>query len=515
MNSSRHRKITQNIFLLLCLMGIIVFAVLQNKVDLKNDVLSNISIKTTDESITITWNVPTKTNITKVLIEIKDNNERIIKEVNVLPTSKKYKYNDGELNNSYIVTVNSLHKDGTKIENCSEKRLFLDLDDLPDLPTMNIATKSGNDPTANYIEAKEGLWGTTSIDNEYEKGTMTYAAFGKNIESKLKIKIRGNTSSLGDKKPYKIVLDNALDLTNSGSEYVHKEWVLLNTGTTLNNFLGEVIGKYTDVEWVPHEIYINVFLNGDYKGIYTLCEAVSQESSHNLVSKNGYIIENDAYFWNANWIYFKLYDQIEQMGYTFKYPDIKSSEDTRIEEVYHYMQNAVDLSNENNQSAWECVDLNSVVSFMLARDLTNNYDAGGTNIYYFLNNFDSNSEDKMLKMGPLWDFDSAFRGSNYTNEHGFSEQHNSVYIPFVDNGDFKQNYIEKWYEISDGTLDYINDSLDELYKNQREAINQSRYLNSLRWTDGTYRSLEEEINLAKKWLSDQVNWLNENVKELK
>ena len=116
MNSSRHRKITQNIFLLLCLMGIIVFAVLQNKVDLKNDVLSNISIKTTDESITITWNVPTKTNITKVLIEIKDNNERIIKEVNVLPTSKKYKYNDGELNNSYIVTVNSLYKDGTKIE---------------------------------------------------------------------------------------------------------------------------------------------------------------------------------------------------------------------------------------------------------------------------------------------------------------------------------------------------------------------------------------------------------------
>ena len=506
------RIIFQYILLSLCLIGVIFLICTQNKIDDKNDVISNIKVHTKDEAIEISWNIPSKTNITNTIIEIKDINENIVDSYTIKANEESFIYKDGEINNCYLITLSASYKDGSKREIETDKRLYLDLDNLPDLPTMYIDTKSGDDPTADYITPNK-YWGTTSTNAKYEKASMNYVAFGNNINSKLKIKIRGNFSSIEEKKPYKIVLDNPIDLTNSGKDYSHSEWVLLNSGDTLNNFLGETIAKESNVEWVTHGIYVNLILNGDYKGIYTLMEPVSQSASRGIVSEDGVIFENDLYFWNSDNIYFRLDNQYGT-AYTFKYPKMNSSKDERLIKVHEYMQEFVDSLNENDEKAWEYADLDNFASYMIAKDLTSNSDSTGTNIFYYVNNFYSDNKTE-IKIGPLWDFDGFacstgdkyIYGKKYEN-NAYSSQHYIDFLPFVENKEFIEAYWDKWEDLSVNILDDIYSSLDDLYINQGEAINESRYLNSLRWSDGSYETIEEEMYLAKDWLYRQAEFLN-------
>ena len=501
------RNIFQYILLILCFIGIIFLVDTQNKIDKDNDVISNIKVHTKDESIEISWNVPSKTNITNTIIEIKDINGNIVDSYTIKANKESFIYKDGEINNCYLITLSTSYKDGSIREIETNKRLYLDLDNLPDLPIMYIDTKSGDDPTAEYLTFNGP---TTSINNDYEEASMNYIAFGNNINSKLKIKIRGNGTSTKDKKPYKIVLDNPLDLTNSGKNYSHSEWILLNTGDTLNNFLGETISSKSNVEWVTHGIYINLILNGDYKGIYTLMEPVSQSTSRGLVDEDGTIFENDLFYWNCNGIYFRLNNQLQYMAYTFKYPKMSSQKDVRLTEVHEYLQEFVDLLEANDEEAWDYADLDNFTSYMIAKDLILDGDTNGSNMYYYVKDFYSDNKTK-IKAGPLWDFEKLARaeysGEKYKNNN-YSPQHSTERLPFVDNKEFIEAYFDKWEDLSVDILDNIYSSLDDLYNKQGEAINESRYLNSLRWSDGSYEAIEDEISLAKDWLGRQVEFLN-------
>ncbi len=516
MIDNRQRKIIQTFFIVLCAIALLGLSINQIKYNEENDIVSDISIKTNDDNLIVGWTKTHGSNISKISVDVKDEDGHLIGTYASKFNKGSIEINNLDFNKTYTVDVNAIYKDSSNKEIIEEKYFFYSDSSLPDIPILNINTKSGDDPTASYVESPENLWGATSYDNEYLKATMIYSGFGKKLETKLKIRIRGNTSSYSDKKPYKLVLDDPLDLTNSGKEYSHSEWVLLNTGGTINNFLGETIANVTGVEWVAHGIYVNLILNGDYKGIYTLCEAVSQSDSRGLVNKDGVIFENDAYFWNADYMYFKLYNQIDQMGYTFKYPTVDSSEDQIIFDVYEYVQHFVNLAVTDDDSTWEYADLDNFVSYMIAKDLTANGDAGGTNIYYYINDFDSKDKSKrILKIGPLWDFDTVgdinMNGDRFLY-NAYSSQHNDSFLPFVNNEEFVNAYWDKWEELSNDVLNNIYASLDELCLTQGEAVNQSRYLNSLRWSDGTYQTIEDEVSIAKGWLAKQVEFLNDEMR---
>lgn len=517
MIDSRHRKIIQALFVVFCVFVLFVLSFGQVKYNAENDVISNIKVKNDSNDLVISWSLPRGSNISEIIIEISDIDGNFVNRYTSSVGHNSIRIDDLTFNKRYVVTVDGVYKNSEFKQFYQQEYFYYDYNSLRGIPILDINTNSGEDPTATYVEAPEGLWGATSYDNEYLKATMNYSGYGKKLESKLKIKIRGNTSSYSEKKPYKIILDNPLDLTNSGNKYSHSEWILLNTGSTINNFLGETIANSAGVEWVAHGVYVNLILNGDYKGIYTLIEAVSQSDSRGLVNKGGVIFENDAYFWNADWMYFKLYGQIDQMGYTFKYPTLNSSEDQIIFSVYEYMQHFVDLAYSNDESAWGYADLDNFVSYMIAKDLTANGDAGGTNIYYYINDFDSEDQSKrMLKIGPLWDFDTVgdinMNGERFIY-NAYSSQHNDAFLPFVNNDEFNVAYWKKWNELSNDILNDIYVSLDELCLHQGKDINQSRYLNSLRWSDGDYQTIEDEVNIAKDWLAKQVEFLNSEMRD--
>lgn len=510
----RKKKIIQLSFIILCLFATVMLARYQLRLDFKNDTLKDIKIESIDKAIRISWDASLLTNIKNVAIKITDSGNEICEETQIKPFWQSYKFKDGITNERYNISIIAIYKDGHEENLITEYRMLLDLDELPDLPTLFITTNSGNDPSANHVDAPEGMWGTTAIDNNYEAGVLVYKSKksdNKTIEANIRISVRGNTSSLNEKKPYKIILDRAVDLIGTEQSGSHNKWLLLNTGTTINNYMGQLLSEYCRMEWVAQGTCVNVFLNGDWRGLYTLIEPVAQEASHELISQGGCIIENDAYWWNANDVYFRLEGQIEQMGYTFKYPLIESVEDDMFKNINNLMQNIVDMSDNNDANTWNFADIETFTSWLLVHDIAQWGDGGGSNIYYYIQDFsdDVDEEKQKVKMGPVWDCDVMFNSRTFSDDHALSAQHYQNVFPFVNNSAFMKRYIEKWNELSDGIMPFFNNKFDELIEESGDSINQSRVLDMKRWgTTPEYLSVEDELLTAANWLENHVEYLN-------
>lgn len=166
----------------------------------------------------------------------------------------------------------------------------------------------------------------------------------QNDVSGVQVSLRGNQSALTDKKAYKLKLQKKADLLLRGDKtYNDKQWALIKDEESnlisLNSLVGFKVGELAGLQWLPQLEYVNVVMNGDYKGVYMLMESVKEGSRRLDVSKDsGYIIEYDSYWWNEDlcleegrWYYYA------PMRYTFKYPDA----DDITQEQIDYIQGRV------------------------------------------------------------------------------------------------------------------------------------------------------------------------------
>ena len=73
----------------------------------------------------------------------------------------------------------------------------------------------------------------------------------------------------------------------------------------LNTLVGLKVNELIEMQWTPQYCFVNLMINGDYRGIYILTESVKRDIDCRLnVDKTGYIIEYDAYWWNED-VYFE------------------------------------------------------------------------------------------------------------------------------------------------------------------------------------------------------------------
>lgn len=130
------------------------------------------------------------------------------------------------------------------------------------LPVLYINTDDGNAITSK-TEYKPG---TMTIQNNTESSSAMY-------DGVIKIKGRGNTTWAWPKKPYRIKLDKKTNLFGMGK---NKNWVLLA------NYLDECSMRYSTAVKLSNEIglttmdcvWTDVVLNGEYAGMYQLCENI-------------------------------------------------------------------------------------------------------------------------------------------------------------------------------------------------------------------------------------------------
>ncbi|MBR5069443.1 MAG: CotH kinase family protein [Bacteroidales bacterium] len=382
------------------------------------------------------------------------------------------------------------------------------------LPVITIETVDSEEPTCEYVDHPEGMAGYGIKNATKVPGRLTITlgdevfydsgSYEKNV-SGMRIKIRGNSSAYPQKKPYKVKLEVGDDLLLRGNDetYSDKDWLLIKD-SDLRQCIGYETCRLMGMEWTPGYQYVNVVMNGDYRGLYLLCEPVERNTHCRInVSKTGYIAESDAYFWNED-LYIPSF--LNPFGWTFKYPDADditgeqfawlTGELTRLEET---------LSGDRYA---ERIDVESFARWLLTHDILGTWDSYGSNL--FIARYDT--LDSKVRMPVLWDFDTIFRmegaWANVHRERFFFHQ----MLASVDDT-FRRTYRELWNERRNDVFEGMLSFIEEFAASEEaKAVDASMRLDAERWRS-EYHGITEHLDMARSWFEGREAWLDEHIAE--
>jgi len=338
------------------------------------------------------------------------------------------------------------------------------------------------------------------------------------------IRERGNFSRTFPKKPYRIKFAHKHHVL--GSPAKAKKWTLINNygdKTLMRNQLAFELSRRFGMPYTPFCAYVDVILNGDYKGCYQLCDQIEVRKNRVDITEmgpadnsgealtGGYLIEADAYapdemsmFWSA-----------QGTGVTIKSPD----EDSITWEQASYIQARYDAMEENWKSY---LDLNTFLRHFLVGETS-----GNTDTYWSMYLYKQRSNDTLF-VGPVWDFDLAFENDNRTypvndltdyiyRTNGSTTGYLKTLIDkiVVYNAKAKKQLRELWADTrragftEESMLAYINE--------QAELLNQSQQLNFLRWpimneyvhqNPRVWGSYEAEVNNVRNFMKERIHWMD-------
>ncbi len=172
---------------------------------------------------------------------------------------------------------------------------------------------------------------TISLKTDTSRYSFSNAAAG--------IRIRGNSTSTYDKKPYRIKFESKRNLLgmNSGNEY--KSWVLLAEwlddsmlrNTVSFSLASMMLGEYSS-DWR----YVSLHINGQFAGVYVLCEQTQINKGRINIQEAG--LENTALM----------------SGYLFEVDASTAYDSSSMFKIYHSDYDITDL--EGEEYTWTCND---------------------------------------------------------------------------------------------------------------------------------------------------------------
>ena len=386
-----------------------------------------------------------------------------------------------------------------------------------ELPVVNITTVDGEEPTCEIAETPEGCWGQGIKNANKVPSQMQIIVNGETIydsgeyvkkESGLTVKVRGNTSAYRQKKAYKLKLQKKADLLNrDDKKYKDKDWVLLRTGSCLNTPVGFWMSEIVGQEWTPAHQYVNLCMNGEYRGIYILCEAVSvnSECRIDVDETDGYVIEADPYWWNED-ISFPSTILYQAMQFTYKYPDsddITEEWNEKIRENVHFNESSI-----LNATFDEYYDCESFAKWLLAWDILGNSDFAGGNMYLV-----KKDDSAKTAMGPIWDFDHAFK-----TENDWAEIHKNYFyfhrMLKSDNPAFREAYFNLWQDRGEDFIDEIISRIDKFANSKlgsdydESLILEQKYATTKEERhDANFGNLEYMAGYITDWFQRRKEWL--------
>ena len=265
--------------------------------------------------------------------------------------------------------------------------------------TMYVDTVSGN---MKYIHQNKDHKETVSM--------VLYTADGKETFSDKNgiLKGRGNYTWDKDKRPYNLTLSTEGALLGMNPS---KNWILLANATdetNLNNQLALDLASRVGLPWTPHCQWVDLYLNGEYSGLYLLTEKVE-------VHENRLDIAADPESFLCK------VDLLERWA-TLRNPFLSASDRTievtepqhltinrlaEIEDLVNQLE--VEMSSGRDLRDSTLLDLDSWVRRYLIDEITANIDSDLASSYFYYS-------DGKFFAGPVWDYDMTFGNSNRNHD---------------------------------------------------------------------------------------------------
>lgn len=315
----------------------------------------------------------------------------------------------------------------------------------------------------------------------------------------LEMRGRGNWTWNQNKKPYQIKLEKSADLLGMGKA---KTWLLLANvmdASLLRDQLFYDLATDMGLAYSPDIEPVDVFLNGEYIGQYSLCEKVEVGKSRvNIDENKDFLIELDHYYYN------EIYTFTTNSGKNFTLHNQETQDGvSQIKRIMNGIEARV--YDHNDATYADYIDVASWVKYWWLQDLSRNNDTFiGSNYFYYV------YDEQKLYAGPIWDMDNTlgiWGGGENLEEKGWHcddrgwlkhlYQHDDFYEALVD---YYENTAKELFDTLPGKIDayadYIRESAEMNYiVNARELFVKT----------GTY-TWEEDVEYFKDFLNGRLDW---------
>ncbi len=343
------------------------------------------------------------------------------------------------------------------------------------------------------------------------------------LDSNAQIKVRGNSTSSGAKQPFNIKFESKQNVLGMGS---CKKWYLLANmydKTQLRNKLSFDLADDIGMAYVQQSTFVRVFLNGEYRGIYQLCESIGTGDSRVDINpkQNEFLLEFEPWpnYANDNWIRTTNYNIL--LG--FNEPDVPTdAQRAWLKDFFRKAESAISSRNINEIEKY--LDVDSFIDAFLVEEYFKEVDYQTSSTRFYI-------KDGKWYAGPVWDFDlsagncSSTYYTGYNNVNGSGNSWEGLYCMGLWNShlfktkDIKERTIARYKEIQPYIVNLYQDNelgkckIDALLEQFRDEID----LNYTVWStsqiyselervpsDGTY---DGEITYLKEWLKNRNEWL--------
>ena len=342
------------------------------------------------------------------------------------------------------------------------------------------------------------------------------------------VKIRGNSTSSGEKKPYNIKFSEKTDVLGMGE---NKKWSLLANcydKTLIRNLVVFDVAKQIGVPYTPDYKVVDVYVDNVLQGNYLLVDSIEVSPTRVDIdtSKNEFLLELDYNPRDEECKYF-LSGQ-NRIRFAINEPELKDLTDEQFAYVMDLVTKAeTALATGNMAEIEKYFDIESMANFYLVLEFFRNVDVNTSSTRFHV-------KDGKIYGGPVWDFDLSsgnyrwdyYRqmydggGQSYRGLHAVTMpwfgalvqveefqnivnqkflQHQDLFVNlYVDNVN-GQNHIDE-------TIALYKESIDRNYGeagwDPSKIYKEKDFLE--RYPEPTY---EKNVEYYRKWLQRRNEWL--------
>lgn len=351
------------------------------------------------------------------------------------------------------------------------------------------------------------------------------------------IELRGNSTQRYPKKPYNIETRN--NLGENLNVWIldmpgENDWVLRASyfdHTFIRNPLADHMSRLCG-QWAARTRHVEVFLNGDYQGIYILMEKIKRDK-YRVDIATLLPTDIDGEELTGGYIY-EITGFESDLGEDrrLKYPKYRLAPIEQINYITEHdnafrtlmASNSYD-DPTNGYMAW--IDIKSFIDEIVVQEAMKNSDAYGWSGYFH------KDKNGPIKAGPVWDFDqsagnSTHAGGQYTEDWildmGTSGNHPFFWQILFADPFFKYTVKQRWEDLrqdkfkTGNLLAYVDSIAELLSVPQEREFEKWPVLATFVWREtpgyderDTY---QKEVDYLKEYLTERWEWIDDQLKSV-
>lgn len=332
------------------------------------------------------------------------------------------------------------------------------------------------------------------------------------LKTEVEMKGRGNSTwKFWEKRGYQIKFEEKTSVLGMNPA---KKWVLLANAADDSMMRSQLIfrlAKNFDMKYVPAFEYVDLWIDGEYRGLYLIGEKPEIGKSRlYLENPEGAMFEQDVGFYEEEEHWF--YSETLKRQFTLK--DIKEETPDNIKKAMNTFQTSIDdlmnwlytsdLKQITLDELNEKIDVDSFIKYYLINEYVLNRESFESSFYWY-----QDGEADVLHVGPIWDFDTCLGNDAGVDVEGKYGYKHTVFAYLLEIPEF----LERGKELYDQYKYEFANMIDDA-DNLKAQIEDSVQMNYLRWDllgkpnpkpplADYHNTFEESVLFIQDWLKQR------------